>query len=194
MIKFIANAISIIFNPVIVILPVPYLLVLKTTQDHNLALAWSIISYAFIGLVVLFVLTGVYFKIFTDFDVSNRRQRTLAYIFSLIVAFLYLLTLFLFNGPAVLSVAASGLIIGLIVLGEINRKIKASVHVATVSAIITAASIAYGGFAYFLLLLIPLIAWSRVKINRHTPKEALVGGILGIIFTIIIYIMMEVRY
>jgi hypothetical protein len=194
MIKFIANAISLVFNPVIVILPVPFLLVLKTTHDANFALRWSIISYGFIALIVLFVLAGVYFKFFTDFDVSNRKQRTLAYIFSLIAAFLYLLTIILFKGPLVLIIATIGLIAGLIVLGEVNRRIKASVHVATVSAIITAAAIVYGGVAYFALLLIPIIAWSRVKIKRHTPKEALIGGILGVIFTIIVYMMMEVKY
>jgi hypothetical protein len=194
MIDKFAKAISLIFNPVVVILPVPYLLVYKTTQDTSIALLWSLISYGFIGIVVLFVVIGVLLGFFTDFDVSNRKQRVLAYVVSIVTTLLYLLTLFVFKGPLVLFIAAIGLLIGLIALGEINKKIKASVHVATVSAIICAAAIVYRGPALLLLLLIPLIAWSRVRIKRHTPKEALIGGIIGVVFTIIVYMMMEVKY
>jgi hypothetical protein len=194
MINSLARAISNVFNPLVIILPVPYLLVYKTTHNVFFALKWSFVSYVFIAFIAVFVASGVFLGYFTDFDVSKRKQRTALYIFALIITFLYLLTLFLLKGPPVLFIAVGGLILGLIVLAEINQKIKASIHVATISAIITSGAILYGGIFLLALLLIPLIAWSRVKTKRHTFKEAVAGGIFGVVFTIMIYMAMELKF
>ena len=49
----------------------------------------------------------------------------------------------------------------------VNRKIKASVHLAVFSAFAAVLGILYGGIFWGLVLLIPVVAWSRIKLKRH---------------------------
>jgi len=39
------------------------------------------------------------------------------------------------------------------------------------------------------LLLIPLVAWSRVFLKKHTMREAIAGGLLGSVVTIATFII-----
>jgi len=73
----------------------------------------------------------------------------------------------------------------------VNRWIKVSIHTATVSAFGIFLAILYQGWFSLVLFLIPLMAWSRVKIKKHTPVEAVAGGFLGAFITIIVFILVK---
>ncbi len=70
-------------------------------------------------------------------------------------------------------------------------KIKASIHVAGISAFILSMAILYGGFSYIAMILIPIIAWARVQVHRHTIPEVLIGGFLGIFLTLFSYLVIQ---
>ncbi len=80
---------------------------------------------------------------------------------------------------------------GAIIFEMVNKKLKASIHVAAVSAFLCVLALLYGGLFLFLPLLIPVIAWSRIHMKRHTFSEAVVGGSVGVGITIIIYLVVE---
>ena len=183
-----ARAISFLLSPIIVLFPALYLLINKASADSMYALEWTIISYFFIFSVAIFVLICVYFGIFSNFDVSKREQRPLFFLFAGLVTFLYLVFLIVFNGPKILLILISAAILGIIAIDLINTRIKASVHVATVSAFIFSLGLIYKGPYLLLLFLIPIMGWSRVKTKKHTPLEATIGGVLGGVLTIVIYI------
>jgi hypothetical protein len=187
MIDSIAKIISIIFNPFFILLPTPYLLVDRISNNDLLALKWALFTYVFMLVIGIFIVAGVSLGVFSDIDVSKREERPILFTFIGIVAFFYLLSLFVLNGPKILFIAVSATILGLIFFSIVNRKIKASIHVATISSVISSIAIIYGGIFLFAFSIIPIIAWSRVKTKKHTPIEAFTGGILGIILTIIVY-------
>ncbi len=120
-------------------------------------------------------------------DVSKRTQRPLLFLVSGILAAIYLGGLFIFNGPKVLIVITIGVIIGIGLASAINTKLKASMHVATISALIFALAIIYNGWYLLTLVLIPLVAWARLRIKRHTLPETVVGGLLGVLLSLCIY-------
>ncbi len=185
-----ARIISWLSSPPIILLPAPFLLVDKVTQNDIYALKWAAVSYVFIGVVTLFVLAGVLLGVFPDIDVSGKKQRPVVFLFSFIMLFLYALSVLVLKGPKVLLIASLGIAFGLVVLSIVNNWIKASVHVATISAFIFLTGIIYGSFYLLLaILLIPLIAWSRVKIKKHTIPEVIMGGFLGATLTTIFYIV-----
>ncbi len=186
---FLARIISYISNPLIIMLPTPFLLVDKVSNNDIYALKWTIFSYVFIGMVALFVTIEVLFRIFSDFDISKKEQRPIFFSFVGLITFFYLLALFVLNGPKILFVAVFAAMAGLIAMDIVNKWIKASVHVAAISAFILSLGIIYGGLYMLGLLIVPLIAWSRVKTKKHTPMEALAGGTVGILVTIIVYII-----
>jgi hypothetical protein len=97
----------------------------------------------------------------------------------------------LLNGPPVLFLAGCGVVVSIVAISLVNMKTKASVHVATVTALIFIVSILYGDVFLFFLLFIPLIIWSRVITKRHSLKEALMGGLVGVLLTLLVYVAIK---
>ena len=184
-----ARGISFFLGPIFTLFPIPFILVAKFSKDYSYALKWTIFSYVFIMAVTLFVVMGVMFGVFSNFDVSKREQRPLLFSFCAFAAFCYLLSLLILNGPKVLFIALFAVVFGLIVAVIVNRWIKASIHMATLTSVILFIGILYKGYFLLLFLLIPLLAWARVKMKEHTPVETVVGTILGIVITLIVYLI-----
>lgn len=187
--NFIARIISTVFNPFFVLPPTLYLLIDKAANNDIYAFKWAMFSFVFISIVGIFVVFGVILGIFSDMDVSKREERPLFFAFTGIVAILYLISILIFNAPKVLLVTVFAISLGLVLIAIVNSKIKVSVHVATISSLISSVAIIYGGVFLFAFSIIPVVAWSRVKTKRHTLLEAVTGGILGIALTIIVYIV-----
>jgi membrane-associated phospholipid phosphatase len=181
-----AKAISFFLGPVFILLPIPFILVARFTQDYS-ALKWTVFSYAFILAVAVFVIMGVLLGVFSNFDVSKREQRPLLFSFSAFVMFCYLLSLYILDGPKVLFIAFFAILLGLAVIVVVNKWIKASIHMASATSVLLFIGIIYRGNFFLLLFLIPLLAWSRVKLKEHTPMETLIGTILGLVITLVVY-------
>jgi membrane-associated phospholipid phosphatase len=184
-----ARIISTLANPVFILITLPYFLIYKQTNNHTQAWYWELYTLIYIIIFCASILFGVKKKLFTDIDISNKKQRPLIYFAGGLLAVVYLINLYILKGPAILSITTLGIILGIIVASLINIKIKASIHVASFAALTTALSIIYGGYLLFALLLIPLISWARVKIKRHTTKEVVTGAILGILLSLIMYVI-----
>jgi len=182
-----AKAVSFFLGPVFVILPVPFILVSKFTQDYYYALKWTIFSYAFILAVALFIIIGVLLGVFSNFDVSKREQRPLLFSFSAFAMFCYLVSLIILGGPKILFLALFAIVLGLITIVVVNRWIKASIHVATATSVILLIGIIYKGYFFILFALVPLLAWSRVKTKEHTVLETIIGSVLGVALILIVY-------
>ena len=97
-----AKGISFFLGPVFILLPIPFILVAKFTQDYPYALKWTVFSYAFMLAVVLFIVIGVFLGFFSNLDVSKREQRPLLFAFCAFAAFCYLLSLIILDGPKIL--------------------------------------------------------------------------------------------
>ena len=182
-----ARAISFFLGPVFILFPALFILVTKFSQDYSHALKWTMFSYIFVLFVALFVIAGVMFGFFSNLDVSKKEQRPLLFSFSAFAMFCYFISLFVLNGPKILFIALFAIVLGLIAVAILNKWIKASIHVATLTAVVLFIGIVYKGYFFLLLTLIPLLAWSRIKTKEHSPGETIVGSILGIVITLIVY-------
>lgn len=189
---FLAQIISFFTNPFFIALPIPFLLVYHETNDTLLSFKWMVFSMLFIVMIGMFVLYEVRRRVFTDIDVSHREQRPLFFAFVTFVSLLYLLSLFILKGPIELYVAVGGIIGGLLVLAIVNQRIKASIHVASISSFFTVLALLYGGISLLWIIFIPIVAWSRVETKRHTVSEAVVGCLLGVVLTLIMYAGVEI--
>ncbi len=189
-----AKFISLLFNPILVLLGTSFLLTYKTTNDLSSSLIWTGYTIIFLVLITLFILYCVRRKVFTDMDVSKREQRPLLFIVGLLATVLYLIGLLFMGGPGMLFLITVGVLIGVLLASVINVYIKASIHVATISALVIAVVFAYReNLAISLLLIsIPLVAWSRLKTKRHTLQEIIVGAILGVVLSLSVYMIMKV--
>lgn len=192
--KLLANIVAYLLHPVTLTLPAVFLIVYTSTFDFNLSLYWTFLSVVFTAIISVFVLFGVKKGFFNNIDVSNRKQRVILYPVVIAVVLLFAFFVFSQNGPRSLVYASCMFVAALIIFDIVNTRIKASIHVAAVASLVTGVVYHYGSIAYFLILLIPLMAWARIVEKRHTLRETIVGGVMGVIFSFIaIYIVQFIR-
>lgn len=191
MITIAAQIISILFHPAVLSVLTPIFLVLFIPREVPYPAYWVFYPLIFVALVSLFTLYGIRTKLFSDFDVTKRRERGPFYAFVISLSVLYIIFLFLFNGPKSLIVLGLGVLLGAIIMEIVNKKLKASIHVAAVSAFMCTLALLYGGLFLLLPIFIPIVAWSRLHMKRHTMSEAISGGIIGTTITVILFLVIE---
>lgn len=103
----------------------------------------------------------------------------------------YLWGLSFLNGPKILSMVTVGFIIAVLLMALINTRLKISFHVTTAAALLFTMAIVYQGYYYLSLLLIPTVAWARLKIKRHTLPETIVGACFGILLSLGMYLIIH---
>ena len=190
-----AKVVSFVLNPIVILIPLPFYLVYETTAQIYPSIFWTLISFVFFFIFFIFIAIGVRLKYFSDFDISKRKQRPVLYFFAIFLAILYTISLFYFQAPKIIFISAFALTLGLIILQIVNYFLKASGHVAVVTTFVTSMVIIHKEPYYLLGYgFVLLVGWSRIKLKRHTPLETLAGGILGVLLSIIAYIIAKQIY
>ena len=188
--KRVARVISFVTNPIFILFPIPYLLIFRFGYGHLLAFKWTLFSLIFLVLAGIFVIYEVKNKVFSDMDVSKREQRPLLFAVIAGITAIYLISLFYLRAPLVLFVSVWGIMLGIVLATLINTRIKASLHVCSITAVcLTIVRLYY--LPFLILLIIPIVAWSRIKIKRHSVPEVIAGFFLGIILTVFMYILLK---
>lgn len=186
-----AQTISFVFHPSFIAILATFLIVFKNSQSVLISLEWATIAALFACAVFVFEYYGVKKGYFSNFDVPRRKQRAPLFTFIIVSLLFFIFTLIVLRGPMQLVIGASCLTVSILIVSIVNLRIKASVHVAGITAFFLSMGIIYGGFVYLGIILIPILAWSRVKIHRHTIPEVLVGGGLGIFLTLFSYLVIQ---
>ncbi len=146
---------------------------------------WGLFLVLINSALVAFIIWGMKTRRFSNFDVSKRRQRFLLYQVVIILALA-----FYFIGKAigvsdVILKSCMVFLIFLILLEVINTKVKASVHIASITIVSVTLAFFYRGVFIALPLFIPILAWARIYEKRHTPKEVCAGFLVGMLILII---------
>lgn len=194
--KKIAQLLSFIFSPITFLFITPYVVVHSQIPSRLYAIKWALFSGIFIATGVFFIIFGRVFGMFSDFDISRREERIRIYIVAWILVVLYWLCALFFKGIFFpISIIAFGLLVGIFLFTVINRFIKASIHTGLACAFIITASILWKGDNYLKVIwILPLIAWSRIYLKKHTIKEVIAGGILGSVLTFITFLLAKFLY
>jgi|WetSurMetagenome_2_1015567.scaffolds.fasta_scaffold194901_2 hypothetical protein len=152
----------------------------------------SICVFLLIGIALptVYVFWLVKKKVVSDFHIPIRSQRIRPMIFMLVTSAIAVYLLILLHTPRfvlILSLAAVG---QLIIIFVITLKWKISGHTAAVSTFSALCWLLYGSLAGFVFFLIPIVIWSRLRLQRHTPLQTLAGTVLGLLTLVaIIYIL-----
>jgi membrane-associated phospholipid phosphatase len=116
----------------------------------------------------------------TDLHLRVREQRIQPLLVTIASAGLGWLVLALAPAPAALTTIAAALWLQTAAILTITLRWKISVHTAAAAGATTIAWVLLGTALPFLLT-VPLIAWSRIRLGRHTLLQTLVGALLGFI-------------
>jgi drug/metabolite transporter (DMT)-like permease len=164
------------------------LLVLGLTDpvSWRRGLVWVLV----VGLPFVLIMLGVFRRALrrghiSDWHITDRRERLQPAIVaaSLLFTAAPMLILYLFGGPRwMLAAALSGFLLVVINL-MITLLWKISQHVSGIALGATLATANLGLLAAPILLLIPLVAWARVKVGAHTVAQTVAGGLTGVLIT-----------
>ena len=69
----------------------------------------------------------------------------------------------------------------------INLRWKISVHTAFVTASITVLIILYGAIGAATAVLLPLLGWSRIELEHHSPAQVAAGALLPTLIIVVVF-------
>ena len=181
MIKRIANLTSIIFSPFLVGLALILLVSFESTASILDAIKWSLILIALSILPIYLVV--VYLVRSNRLDgilISIRQQRSKIYALAAILAGIGCIILFYLKAPLIMLALFVTGFFGTAIFMGINLWWKISLHTAFIAASVTLLVILYGFMAAIAIVLIPLVAWSRLELESHSPAQLVAGALLAI--------------
>ncbi|MEQ8768169.1 MAG: hypothetical protein RL885_29970 [Planctomycetota bacterium] len=127
------------------------------------------------ALLVYWVRRGV----ISDLDVGRREQRTRPFAAALIGATAGAAALWLLEAPSPLVRFALAYVLVTAVLFLVSLRWKISVHGAAIASLSVVLSQQWGMRAELAVLLVVLVAWARVRLERHTVAQTVAGALLG---------------
>ena len=179
---------------VISVAPLVSVLVLSWMWLDNPSFFGSSLSWYFISLSLL-TLVPISAYLLKYAIPSIRMQgrdgeRKLAFIMAVACYIAGVLVCQIFHGPHVVYILFGTYFISGFTLLLLNRfaRIKASGHACGMAGPIAFLICLLGGASWTMVLLIPLVFWARLRMERHNINELLIGSLTGIIPAILIFI------
>lgn len=194
--KLFAQFVSFLFHPALLVALVPFLAVYQQTTSRFTALKWGMFTSLFILFGLIVFLAGRFFGIFSDFDLTKKEERGKFYLIAELLGSTYLAIALVFRGLFFhLTIGALGIILGTFLFMLVNKRLKASIHVAIISAFVSTISLLFGKQVFFATFwIVPLIAWARLRLERHSTSEVIAGGVLGIVITFLTFLLGKFIY
>ena len=184
-----AQIISVIFHPAILIIFLPFFIIYGQTLNIVYAFKWQIISSCFVFFVGVMVWVGEKRGIFSDADLSKRKERGKFYSIVGIILTAYIILVVVLEG--ILStpvIIGFGGLLTILIFSFFNHIFKISVHSGAAAAFASTLGILYGFYVFMIVVwVLPLVIWARLVLKKHTLGEALSGSLIGGIITIVTY-------
>jgi membrane-associated phospholipid phosphatase len=174
---FLAYVISQVGSPPV--LAVGAMALLASTLSSPRAWRWAGV-YVFLAIVtpILYMFWLLSHGWISDLDVQLREERARPLIFTIACAGVAWLVLALGGAPLEMVVVAGGLWLQMAVIFGITLWWKISVHSAAAAGVATLIW-SLVGTTLPLLAGVVIIAWSRVRLRRHTVAQTIAGAALG---------------
>ena len=178
--KKIAQLVSVAGHPLLTI-PLYAAFVLFTFEDVKTAFFNSALI---IGCIFIPLILRLYLKSrngsYTNFDVSDRKQRKSMFFFIIPLLSIVTVIVFLTGQSRNLCLSLLFALVLVVISQLVNLYIKSSMHVSFnfyLSFLVMTLNYRIG--IIVLLISVP-IAWSRIVLGRHTLKEVVFGGAIGL--------------
>lgn len=184
-----ARWISIVAHPFVMVALMVGGAALRFGSPAEAAKTIALVAVATVLPVVILMLLQVRRGAWSNVDASNRAERPMLFAVGSagLVALIVYLTLaqsesFLFRG----ALGTLGL---LAACAAATRWIKVSLHLAFATLAATSLILLGSWLGWTLVPLVPLLAWSRLRLGRHRAAEVVVGGVAGVVTAVAIQLV-----
>lgn len=126
----------------------------------------------------------------TDFDLKVREQRRTPFLVTLVSTLIAWLVLYGGQAPSELVLLTGAGWLQIALLLAITLRWKISAHCASAASFVVWAWFLFGAMAAPLVLIIPLVAWSRLRLQRHDLPQTVAGTLLGsLVLAMMLYLV-----
>ena len=175
-----ARAISDFFSPPVMAIPA---LAVGAWASHSRGAYWYAVLYFCIGVVlpVLYVVWAIRAGRIADFHMSNRRERVAPFVVSLVCGLSAWILLVAMGAPRDFAALVLALLLQTLLLFLITLVWQVSVHTAVTASLVTFTCLVVGPGAMLLIGVVPLVAWARFYLGRHTVAQTVVWRLRRIV-------------
>ncbi|MGL4647776.1 MAG: hypothetical protein ACRC1H_00100 [Caldilineaceae bacterium] len=182
-----ARWISNVAAPPVLALVAATLLALRSTDARGWGWA-AAFGGAAVVLPTAYILVQVQRGVISDIHVPLREQRVRPFIVSLACAAAICGIFLWWHAPEGFRTLAVANLVQAAVLFAITLRWKVSMHSAAAGSLSTMGLMVLGVSALstlgvVLMASVPVVAWARIRLDRHTPAQTVVGAILGCVVT-----------
>ncbi len=173
-----AKAISTIISPPILLFGV--MLVIAHATGLRVAWEWAWVYLAVaVGIPMLYFIRLYRRGAISDLDVSVRSERLRPMFLTLGCMALGGAALWVGDAPRLQSAWVTIIWVELALVWLVTQRWKISIHGAAAAATVTMLFSVFGPIALVTAPAVPMVAWSRVHLLRHTPAQTVAGALLG---------------
>lgn len=179
-----ARQVSNILAPVTISIPAVLLIAFYRAQNLASALFYACLTLFFLSFgPMLYIIIGVRLGKFSDMGISRRRERIEPFLFSFVSVLAGLIALVLMNAPKNLQTLLIITAVSCIVMMVITLWWKISIHASSMAGTATFLTALYGVIVLPAFLLVVLVSWSRVVLERHTVAQVVAGALVSLTLT-----------
>lgn len=144
------------------------------------ALSWIALYIALSILPpTLYIMYLVRKGIVTDFHLNVRKERTKPFLIMTANTAVVFLVMLLLGAPKLILIVIATAVLQLFFMLLITLRWKISGHCTAVAGLVVLALALFGENLLPSTLLIPLVAWSRIRLKRHTLVQTVAGSFMG---------------
>lgn len=183
-----AWGISLVFSPFFVLIATTVVVVEKYAVTSREAVLWLTVLGMFVTVLpVLWI--GILFRFskVSDWHLSSKEERLLPLGFTLVSMSVGTVILYWIDAERHIVWAGVAYIANSVVFSAITPIWKISFHSSVATGCITVLVVLVNSQCGWLFLLVPLIAWARVYRKRHTPLQTVVGAVLAVGNTALVF-------
>jgi membrane-associated phospholipid phosphatase len=189
--KKVAEIISLVLNPIFLILLLILLGIEKSNLSQSEMLIFTVSVLILNGLLpICFIYYFAKKGLILDDVLDNKavlKNRPFLLAGGIIILFLETLTLDIFNNPEPLFTILLTLLFLIFALFLITLYRKISLHMALASTFSLVILFLFGYSFWPILLTVPAVLWSRLVLKRHTFKQILAALLLAILVTGLVF-------
>lgn len=156
------------------------LVIAAEAEESESALLWILMYIALLLIPpILFIVWLVHRGVVSGFHLNTREERTQPLLVILAYASLVSLLMYIGGAPRLMLIATAAALVQLIFVLIITLRWKISGHCTAAAGLSVLALALYGESLLPLTLIVPVTAWSRIRLGRHTLAQTLAGSFLG---------------
>ncbi|WP_377247322.1 hypothetical protein [Phytohabitans kaempferiae] len=179
-----ARAVTEVFAPAVLAAAMAVVFASHGADSWRGRVGWGLLAVLFTA-AVPYAIVGVAVRRgqLTDHHIGVREQRRAPLLLGLLSCLAGLAALAWLGAPRPLVAAVTVILVVGVVVTAVNQVWKLSVHAATAAASAQMLVVAFGRWMVPFFAVVALIAWSRVRLDAHSPAQVAVGAIAGALLT-----------